>query len=472
MSPTNSKTIKKIVNRLDAIIDSSYDGLWVCDSAGKVVRINKASERINNIKTDQVINHNMKDLIKAGLIDRSVTLEVINTKTAVTLIQKLKNGHQILVTGNPVFDDKGELDLVVVNERDITYLNQLRKKLMESRALTKKYRSELLSGSDQKTIFSDSVFCSEPMHEVLNVCMGAAQVDATISLRGESGVGKGFLAKLIHRLSHVKDGPFIRIDCGSIPETLIESELFGYERGAFTGARRGGKPGLFELANGGTLFLDEIADLSLMVQAKLLRVLEERKIISLGGTTTKKLNARVIVATNRDLEEMVRRQEFRNDLFFRLNVLPIQIPPLKERGEEIPVFVQFFLEKFNRRYSKNKSILDEALECICQYHFPGNIREMGNLIEQLVVLTKGDSIRLEDLPERIYFADSQMSSIPERSDSNLRKGVERVEKEMIIRALKKCGSQRKAARLLGINQSTLARKSKRYGIRGDAILHQ
>jgi len=466
------ESYKKFNTQLNAIINSSFDGLWICDHEGKVVRINKASETINGIKADQIVGKRMETLIREGMIDRSVTLEVLKNRTGVTIIQNLKNGKQILVTGNPVFDDHGEISLVVVNERDITNLNKLRNDLEESKALASRYRSELSLMDKQASLLSEAVIRSEIMHKVLNRSMKVAQVDSTVLIQGETGVGKGFLARLIHRASPRNEGPFIRVDCGAIPETLIESELFGYEKGAFTGARTEGKPGLFELAEGGTLFLDEIGDLPLTVQVKLLRFLEENNIMRVGGTSIRKVDARVIAATHRNLKAMVEKGEFRKDLFFRLNVVPIHIPPLRERREDIPPLINFFLNDLNHKHSTEKTILPRAIDCLCQYPFSGNIRELSNLVERVVVLTQDQDIHMEDLPSHVRHPDPSTDVWPGGDDSNLPNAVAKTEKEMIIRALRTCGTQRKAARILGIDQSTLARKAKRYGVRNDAIVHQ
>ena len=460
-----------MMKQLDAIIDSSYDGLWICDSKGKVIRINKASEKINGIKKDQVLGKKMEDLVQEGLIDRSVTLEVLKAHTAITIIQKLRNGKQILVTGNPFFDDQGEISLVVVNERDITELDSLRNELEESRALAQRYRSELSQAHGKKNLLSQTVIRNEAMHQVFDRAMKVAQVDSTVMIQGEAGVGKGFFARLIHRASKRKDGPFIRVDCGAIPESLIESELFGYEGGAFTGARSKGKPGHFEIAEGGTLFLDEIGDLPLNVQIKLLRFLEGNEVVRVGGTTTRKINTRVISASNQDLEEIVSQGRFRKDLFFRLNVIPLHIPPLRERVDEIPALINFFLKQCNDKCSANKLILPKAVDRLCRYSFPGNIRELANLVEQLVVLTPGKRIEIKDLPSHILMGESKMNLGLSGDEWNLPKTMARLEKEMILRALKVYGSQRKAAVPLNIDQSTLARKAKRYGIRTDAIVH-
>ena len=340
---------QEIMKMLNAIIDSSYDGLWICDHNGIVMRINRASERINEIDRRQVLGKKMEDLIKEGLIDRSVTLEVLKRRTTVTLIQQIKNGKQILITGSPIFNEQGKISMVVANERDITELNRLRYELEESRSLTSKYLSEINQLYSQDSLLSEINVRSKVMHKVFNTALKVAQVDSTVLIQGETGVGKGFFAKLIHRASKRKEGPFIRVDCGAIPESLLESELFGYEEGAFTGARLKGKPGYFEMACKGTLFIDEVGELPLSVQVKLLRFLEDTEVIRVGGTTAQKMDVRIIAATHRNLEEMVKAGKFRKDLFFRINIIPLQIPPLRERPEDIPPLINFFLDLFNKK---------------------------------------------------------------------------------------------------------------------------
>ena len=236
---------QNMMKMLNAIIDSSYDGLWICDHNGIVMRINRASERINEIDRKQVLGKKMEDLIKEGLIDRSVTLEVIKRRTTVTLIQQIKNGKQILITGNPIFDDQGKISMVVANERDITELNRLRYELEQTRSLTSQYLSEINQLQSQNSLLAEINVRSKVMQKVFHTALKVAQVDSTVLIQGETGVGKGFFAKLIHRSSKRKDGPFIRVDCGAIPESLVESELFGYEEGAFTGARLEREAGLF-----------------------------------------------------------------------------------------------------------------------------------------------------------------------------------------------------------------------------------
>jgi len=465
------KTHQGMVNLCDAIIDSSYDGLWICDRERKVIKINSASEKLNGIRAEKVLGRKMDDLVEEGLINRSVTLEVFKARTAITIIQKLRNGKHILATGNPFFDEQGEISLVVVNERDITELDRLRNELEESRTLARRYRSELSQIMSKKDLLSQTVIRNEAMRHVLDRAMKVAQVDSTVLMQGESGVGKGFFARLIHQASKRRDGPFIRVDCGAIPESLIESELFGYEDGAFTGARTKGKPGHFEIAEGGTLFLDEIGDLPLNVQVKLLRFLEGNEVIRVGGTTAKKIDAKVIAASNQDIEEMVSKGTFRKDLFFRLNVIPLRIPPLRERADEIPALFALFIKQCNEKCSTNKIILPRALDRLCRYSFPGNIRELANLVEQLVVLAPEKQIDLKDLPSHMLRDKSKANPRLSGNEWDLPKSVARMERAMISQALKVYGSQRRAAGPLNINQSTLARKAKRYGIRTDAIMH-
>jgi transcriptional regulator with PAS, ATPase and Fis domain len=315
------------------------------------------------------------------------------------------------------------------------------------------------------------VIRNKAMQQVLDRAMKVAQVDSTVLIQGESGVGKSFFAGLIHRASKRRDGPFIRVACGAIPESLIESELFGYEDGAFTGARTKGKPGHFEIAEGGTLFLDEIGDLPLNVQVKLLRFLEVNEVVRVGGTTARKINTRVISASNQDIKEMVSQGKFRKDLFFRLNVIPLYIPPLRERTDEIPALIAFFLELCNEKCRKKRLILPRAVDRLCSYSFPGNIRELANLVERLVVLAPGNRIDVEDLPFHILRDEFKAYPRLPGDEWDLSKSVARMEREMISRALKVYGSQRRAAGPLNIDQSTLARKAKRYGIRTDVIMH-
>lgn len=462
---------KNMKNWLDTIIDSSYDGLWICDHEGKVIRINKASERINGVKAEEVIGKNMNDLIGEGLFDKSVTLEVLKRRTSVTMIQQIKGEKRILVTGNPIFNEKGEIIFVVTNDRDITELDHLRTQLQETQALAKGYISKLSELEMRGVDLSSIIFRSREMEKTIEMALRVSQVDSTVLLLGESGVGKGMIAKLIHKHSDRNTGPFIRVDCAGIPDSLIESELFGYEKGAFTGARVEGKPGFFELANKGTLFLDEIGEIPLSSQSKLLRFLEDHEIIRIGGTEPKDIDVRVITATNKKIDEMVSSKLFREDLYYRINVVPIHIPPLRERRNDILPLIFHFLNKFNNTYRKEKVFSPEVIETLSLYDFPGNIRELANIAERLVVITEKDRIETQDLPNVImHYAPKALSDPFLFEGLSLKEAIKRYESLIIERTIKKYRSQREVAKVLKVNQATISRKSKKlFFFKNDAI---
>jgi len=304
------------------------------------------------------------------------------------------------------------------------------------------------------------------MGTALRIC----NLDCCVLLLGESGVGKSLIAKLIHKHSSRSNGLFMQINCGAIPESLIESELFGYEKGAFTGAKKEGKPGILELADKGTLFLDEIDQLPFSLQAKLLHFLEDKEILRVGGTKYRKVDVRIIAASNQNLESLVKEGKFREDLFFRLNVIPIYIPPLRKRPEDIPPLVSFFLNKYNRKFKKDTSISSEAVDILCEYNFPGNVRELSNLIERIVVMAENKKIESKNIPQYVRNSVSPFSL--EKEELPLKKAVEKVESFIIRKALERYGSQNKTARALGVNQSTIARKIKKYGINSNVIMHK
>ena len=465
------ESYKQLNEEMDVIINSSYDGLWICDQEGRVVRVNHASEKMSGVKEAEVIGRRMEELVAEGLFDKSATLEVLKNRTAVTLIQRLKDGRHILVTGNPVMDQRGNIRLVVVNARDISELNRLHAELEESRELKEKYHSELNHLHRSQKINSKIVIRSALMQRVFDTAMRIARVDSSVLITGESGVGKGLIAGLIHEASARAERSLIHINCGTIPDNLIEAELFGYEKGAFTGAKQQGKAGYFEMADGGTLFLDEIGELPLALQVKLLHFLETNEVVRIGSTRSRKINARILTATNRNLERMVAEGGFRKDLFFRLKVVPLAIPPLRQRVEDIPPLISLFLDKFNHKCGFQKTISSAAVDCLRHYPYPGNVRELANLIEQLVVLTPGDQIDFDDLPGAVQRGGREPYRLVPTDPENLKQIVQDVEQQVIASVLKTCGTLRSAARQLGINHSTLSRKIKRYGITDGALSH-
>jgi PAS domain S-box-containing protein len=459
------ESYKTMKNWLDAVIDSCYDGLWICDHKGKVLRINKASERISGVEAEQVIGREMQDLVDEGLYDKSVTLEVLEKKTSVSMIQKIKGKKRALITGTPILDKNGEVTHVVTTGRDLTELDQLRSQLEETQALAQRYISRLSELEMKGIDLSHIVFRSEAMGRILEMALRMTKVNSTVLLLGESGVGKGMIAKLIHKNSDRKEGPFIQVDCAGIPESLVESEIFGYEKGAFTGAKIEGKPGLFELADGGTLFLDEIGELPISSQSKLLRFLEDHEVYRVGGTFPRNINARVIVATNRDLEQMVMNHRFREDLYYRLNVVPISIPPLRERREDIAPLAFYFLKKFNGLHKTTKTLSSEVIDSMCGFTYQGNVRELCNLIERLVVATEDDLINQGDLPSCFRNPASQSRSFGSLSENtSLKEALEICERSLVEKAIRRCGSIRKAARMLQVDHATILRKMRKYGL--------
>jgi PAS domain S-box-containing protein len=325
---------QRLNHQLETIFKASSDGIWVCDGHGNVIDINGASEKLNGIAARRIIGQNISDLVNSGLFDRSVTLEVLATQRQVSMVQQVKRTQKLLlVTGTPVFDDDGRVFLIVVNERDMTQLNALKEQLEQSRSVTEKIRDELAELTLRELKSQEIIAENEDMRQILHYALKLAHLQASdILILGESGTGKGLLAKFIHQNSKRKKKPFIQINCAALPENLLEAELFGYEKGAFSGARQEGKAGLFELAQAGTLFLDEIGELPHHLQAKLLKYLDDHQILRLGGLCGKKIDCLIIAATNRDLKTRVRQKRFRQDLFYRLNTFTIQIPRFaKER---------------------------------------------------------------------------------------------------------------------------------------------
>ncbi|MEZ0343918.1 MAG: sigma 54-interacting transcriptional regulator [Caldimicrobium sp.] len=320
-------------------------------------------------------------------------------------------------------------------------------------------REELEQELKERYAFQNIIYASPEMKEIIKTALKVAPTKATVLLRGESGTGKELLARAIHYASPRAKNPFVAINCAAIPETLLEAELFGYEKGAFTGAFTS-KKGKFELADGGTIFLDEVGDLPLSLQGKLLRVIQEQAFERLGGTKTVKVDVRIIAATHRNLEEMVERGEFREDLYWRLNVVPIFIPPLRERKKDIPLLVDYFIKKFNQIYGKDIKIKPEALEILLDYPFPGNVRELENLIERLILLAEGQWIEEEAL-QRILKVKTVIPSSPKKE--GLLKELEKIEKERILKVLEECNfNQSKAAKILGLTRRQLSYRLQKY----------
>ncbi len=445
--------------KIKAIVESSYDGIYATDDQANTILVNSAYEKITGLKASELVGRNMEELVSEGYFDESVSLKVLKEKKAVTIPQTLKSGKNILVTGNPIFDENGGVKMVVTNVRDMTELVELQQQLEEVKGMSMAYRDMLKSMQHSSIEDNDIIMVSEPMLHVQELIGRVSRTNATVLIYGETGVGKDRVAEEIHQQSkRSENGILVKINCGAIPENLLESELFGYERGAFTGARREGKTGLFEVANGGTLFLDEIETMPLVLQSKLLRVLQNFEITRVGSTKPVKVDVRIICASNQDLKDLIEKKAFRPDLYYRLNVIPIYIPPLRERRDDIPYLIHFFLSRYNRRHGKKKTLSREAMGLLLSYPWPGNVREVANVIERLVVITNRDYIVPNNLPREIF--EKSGGQILDEGVS-LKSHLEVVELSIIRKAVEKYGSARKAAPHLGVDATTLTRKLKK-----------
>lgn len=453
----NTQTYKKIVKDLESIIENTYDGLYITDGNAVTLRVNRSYERITGIKREEVVGRNMRELVASGVYNRSVTLEVLEKKKPITFVQEVRTGKKVIVTGNPIFNYDGEIEMVVTTVRDITELVELKDKLHERELELNCYKEELEKIKTYMEGDFSFVTVSKVMNNLIETAYKAAHFDSNILITGESGTGKGSLAKLIHSWSYRKKGPFIKINCASIPENLFESELFGYEPGAFSGASNKGKKGLLEMANGGTLFLDEIGDLPLNLQSKLLQVIEEKEMIRLGSTKTIKLDIRIIAATNQNIESLIEKNKFRRDLYYRINTVSLHLKPLRERIEDIIPLANHFLKLLNDKYNMKKVFTSESLKILSNYSYPGNIRELSNIVENAFLISDDSFIGKDDLPEHVRKEEKIDISI----DNDLKKIINEIELRALKSAIEKYGSTRKAAKHLNISQSSLVRKLKK-----------
>lgn len=463
------KATKELNKELEAIFNSSYDEIYVTDGEGYTLRVNKAGERFYGMKAEELIGKHVIKLQELGLFSPSITPQVLKTKKRTTLVQTTKQGQKIIVTANPIFDEKGQIIRVVTNSRDVTELSNLRQRLEDTEKLMNNYRKEIVKLNKERITISEIISKSATMKQLLELAERVAGVDSTVLIEGESGVGKGVISLNIHQKSKHKERPFVTINCGAIPENLMESELFGYEGGAFTGAKKEGKKGLFEIANDGTVFLDEITELPLSLQVKLLHVIQEKRFMRVGGNEYIEVNARIIAATNRNIRRLIKEKKFREDLYYRLNVVPLVVPPLRHRKEDIPALIEHFLAAFLEKYELYKKVAPETLTLLSNYNWPGNVRELENLVERLVVTVDSVEILPHHLPEYILHADGSVEKVFVLDICSLKNATEELERQLLNKALIKFHNTYRMADALEVNQSTVVRKMHRYGIIKDKI---
>lgn len=466
------RIFQELTKESDAIINSSSVALWICDGEGNVLRMNPASERLNQIEATDYIGRNMRELVEEGFIDKSATLEVIRTGKVVNMLQQ-RQGRTLILTGTPVFDTRGKLIRVVISERDVNEIDHLQRELEEQEAMKDQFRNHVLEMQQLKLESRRIIAKSQSMVKSLQQALKVSVSDSSVLILGESGVGKGLYADLIHKHSQRAEKPLIKLNCGAIPESLIESELFGYEKGAFTGAQTSGKPGYFELADGGILFLDEVAELPLSSQVKLLRFLEDGRITRLGGTKSSTVDVRIIAATHRNLEEMVACGKFRLDLYYRLKVIPIYVPAVRERQACILPLVQHYITLFSGKYGTKKRLSRPATDALLVYSYPGNVRELMNVCERLVVMTETEVIDLQDLPSDIL-GEAHKAGVTQTEwpdGMSLQQILDNVEKQVLSRAMERYGNQYKAGDSLGMSQPTINRRLKKHNIHQQHLPH-
>jgi PAS domain S-box-containing protein len=439
------------------MIDNCHDALVILDGETRILLVNPAFERVMGVGKEESIGVTVRDGHARLGVDPGASMKVMETGKPQTVVIRPGGDREVLSTGIPVFDENGKIHRIYCNLRDITELRQLKEKFDHSQTLVTKYLTELHQATQLQTAEEQLVARSRQMAHLVESALRMARVDVNVLLLGESGVGKELFARMIHhRGPRAERGTFVKINCGAIPGELLESELFGYDPGAFTGASRDGKAGYFEIADRGTLMLDEIGDLPLRLQVKLLAVLQDHEVTRLGGRSPKKVDVRVIAATNRDLRHMIQRGEFREDLFYRLNVVPLSIPALRERREDIPFLVLHFLAIFNRKHEHDVRLSRTTVDVLCDYPWPGNIRELANLLERLVVTTDERIIEPEHLPP-----EYRSGKRPESGDHRigpLRDEMVRYESDLIEKAVNHSSTLEEAAHSLGLSLSTLMRR--------------
>ncbi|WP_342042455.1 sigma 54-interacting transcriptional regulator [Bacillus sp. OTU2372] len=452
--------IKDLNKDLNAILSSIYDEILVVNAKGELIRF---SENILhdfwNVDLKELIGKNILELEDRGLFTPSVTRQVIEKKKKVSVVQETLNGRKILAVGNPVFTEQNELDRIIVASRDITETTRLKSELQEMRKISEKYKKELDDFKTKDRFLKKLIYCSPKMEKIMHQVKKIADFSSTVLLHGESGVGKEVIAQAIHQLGKRSDQSFLKLNCGAIPDNLLESELFGYAKGSFTGADKNGKDGYFKQADGGILFLDEIGEMPLHLQVKLLRVLQEHEVIPIGSTIPIKVDVQIIAATNKNLAKMVEEGTFREDLYYRLNVIPLNIPPLRERTEDISLLAFHFLQQLNEKYVRNYHLTPDAINVLEFYSWPGNVRELQNIIERLVVTADHSAIDAEFVSQflSLGYEHKKMKPVITRVIP-LQDAIDYVEEQLIVMAMNQYKTTTRAAKALGISQSSVSRK--------------
>ncbi len=455
-------------DRMTALIlgDAIADGICIVDTKGIVTNINHCYTEITEITEEEIVGKPISELLEKEYFSDAVSLEVLKSKEKVSALSTIyRNNKKVLIVGIPFFDASNHITEVVTVMRNMTGLIRLKEELEATEQKKRQYKEELKSLKRDRN--ENSFIGNDPsITRVKELIQHVAQTDATVLITGETGSGKEVVAREIFKQSKRKNGPYVKVNCSAIPENLLESELFGYMKGAFTGADKKDKKGLFEIANKGTILLDEISEMPLKLQTKILRVLQERELTRVGGTESIKIDTRIIASTNKSLESMVKQDLFRADLYYRLNVFPIKLPSLRDRQDDIPDIAVAFLMKFNRIYDKSKSLSSQAITALMEYEWPGNVRELENIVERMVIISSNRILSREDVERIIYMGEKKPSRMNTISigQKSLKQAVQEYEKEIIERVLKEYGNSYAAAEILKTTQPTIVRKAQALGI--------
>ncbi|MBQ6496108.1 MAG: sigma 54-interacting transcriptional regulator [Firmicutes bacterium] len=463
--------VKENYDNLLAMFNCMRIGVWITDCNAKVVMVNDKSLSRGGLSREEVMGKSMQELIESGyIVDESSVLKALQSGKEESLVQEIGEGGVLLAVSVPL-KYEGETDLVICIERNISEILQLRNQLDIQKDIANKYKKELLQIKNNLVGSNDEIITKNShMLKIKETILRIKDMDVNVIITGETGTGKEVVTNFIQKNSRRANQPFIKVNCAAIPETLMESELFGYEKGAFTSANEQGKIGLLELADKGTLFLDEIADLPLQMQSKLLRVLQDKELRRVGGTKAIKVDFRLIVATNKNLKEEIAAGRFREDLYYRLFVLPIELPPLRSRRDDIELLAQHFVNEANRIYGKNKTISDNAMAELKQYDWPGNIRELRSLLERLVVSGAGNEISSFQVahciknPGSDFFGVDGLDTNHQTIGKSLADLMAEYERHLITNYFYEFGTVSETARQLKVNKSTISRKLKDYGV--------
>ena len=445
------------------ILETITDAVFIDNNEGICLWCNTTCEELYDIEMEEIQGKTVDELARAGIFSPSVTKRVLQEEREQTIIHENRLGVRLLTTGTPIYDENGALQLVITTSRDITRITRGNPKNHASLVDVPDLDVAGISESETPELGEHEIVAfSETMKNVITLARRLAAVNTTVLITGESGVGKGLLARTLHEHGPRWEQPFVTVNCGAIPDTLIESELFGYVAGAFTGSRSGGKRGYFEAAQNGTIFLDEISELPVNLQVKLLQVIQERQITPVGAVEPIPIDVRIISATNRNLADLVQEGKFREDLYYRLNVVPIEVPPLRERTEDITPLIRMNLAKYNQKLGEHKSISAGAMEILLRYPWPGNIRELQNIVERLIITSSSDFITEDDI--FIFIKQAAEDNAGPATGTSLSAALEKAEMEILRQALERYGSTRAIARVLHISQPTVVRKLQKHGL--------